>query len=195
MNQPWTYDSYSPIDLTILDWHFGDLELWREAVEQVHSRGMYIILDNTFATMGDLIGFEGYLNTSAPFVPQEHSAVWKSDRKYWDFDMSQEYNETCQYPRFWLETGFPAGSDVTDQLKGCHAGEFDQYGDTEAFGVYPDWYVVGHMLILVYADFCFQQATTDYQVCQCSGSTTRLARTYEAENRELLLYDDRPVGH
>ena len=53
--------------------------------------------------------------------------------------MKQEYNETCQYPRFWLETGYPVGSDVMDNLKGCYAGEFDQYGDTEAFGVYPDW--------------------------------------------------------
>lgn len=31
------------------------------------------------------------------------------------------------------------GPDVTQQLKSCYTGDFDQYGDTEAFGVYPDW--------------------------------------------------------
>lgn len=139
LNQPWTYDSYSPIDLTILDWHFGDIAKWREAVDAIHQRGMYVVLDNTFATLGDLLGFEGYLNETAPFTLSEHKTEWKSSRKYWDFEVTDQYNETCDYPRFWLETGYPVGSDVTDQMKGCYGGEFDQYGDTEAFGVYPDW--------------------------------------------------------
>lgn len=100
---------------------------------------MFVVLDNTFATMGDLLGFENYLNETAPFTLDEHRVQWKSSRQYSDFEISEDYNTTCQYPRFWLETGFPVGSDVTSQMKGCYASEFDQYGDTEAFGVYPDW--------------------------------------------------------
>lgn len=90
---------------------------------------MYVVLDSTFATLGDLLGFEGYLNTTTPFTFEEHKVLWKSDRKYWDFEFDNNYNETCNYPRFWLETGFPVGEDVTSQLKGCYGGEYDQYGD------------------------------------------------------------------
>lgn len=50
LNQPWNYDGYSPIDLSLLDWHLGDLRTWQIAVDEIHNRGMYIILDNTFAT-------------------------------------------------------------------------------------------------------------------------------------------------
>lgn len=49
-NLPWTYDSYSPVDLTLLDPHFGTLALWQTAIDEIHKRGMYVILDNTFAT-------------------------------------------------------------------------------------------------------------------------------------------------
>ena len=65
--------------------------------------------------------------------------LYKSDRHYWDFEFSNTYNETCEYPRFWNETGFPIDAEVTDRMKGCYDSEFDQYGDTEAFGVFPDW--------------------------------------------------------
>lgn len=100
---------------------------------------MYIILDNTFATMGDLLGFEGYLNTTTPFTLKEHKVQWKSDRRYLDFQVSDEYNETCQYPRFWNETGYPIDKNYTDAMIGCYNSDFDQYGDTEAFGVFPDY--------------------------------------------------------
>ena len=33
----------------------------------------------------------------------------------------------------------PVESYVTAQMHGCYDSEFDQYGDTEAFGVYADW--------------------------------------------------------
>lgn len=56
-----------------------------------------------------------------------------------DFEYGNDYNSTCSYPRFWLETGYPVGTDVTNRMKGCFDSEFDQYGDTEAFGVFPDW--------------------------------------------------------
>ncbi|KAH0846408.1 hypothetical protein AYO21_07155 [Fonsecaea monophora] len=139
INSPWGYDQYSPLDLSVLDQHFGTIDMWRAAIQEIHARGMYVILDNTFATLGDLIGFDGYLNTTTPFTLSEHQVQWKSDRQYHDFHIGNNYNKTCQYPKFWLETGFPVGEDVTSQMIGCYDSEFDQYGDTEAFGVFPDW--------------------------------------------------------
>ncbi|KAK2735779.1 Cell wall alpha-1,3-glucan synthase ags1 [Myotisia sp. PD_48] len=139
LNQPWGADGYSVIDTTLLDRHFGDISSWRAAISEIHRRGMYVLFDNTLATLGDLIGFKGFLNETTPFNTKEHKALWKSSRKYADFDFSNTYNETCDYPRFWLETGEPVGPDITNQLKGCYDSEFDQYGDLEAFGVFPDW--------------------------------------------------------
>ncbi|KAJ5569634.1 uncharacterized protein N7459_009064 [Penicillium hispanicum] len=139
MNEPWGSDGYSALDTTLLDQHFGTIQSWRDAITAIHDRGMYVIFDNTVATMGDLIGFEGYLNTTTPFSMKEHKAQWKSDRHYVDFHFGNSYNESCNYPRFWNETGYPVQQYVTDQLKGCYNSDFDQYGDIEAFGVYPDW--------------------------------------------------------
>ncbi|MCO5613656.1 hypothetical protein L7F22_067934 [Adiantum nelumboides] len=138
-NLPWTYDSYSPVDLTLLDPHFGTLALWQTAIDEIHKRGMYVILDNTFATLGDLLGAEGYLNASVPFSPKEHIAIYKTDRVYHDFIFDNSWNEDCQYPRFWNETGFPVDEEVVQSFKGCRNSDFDQYGDTEAFGIYPDY--------------------------------------------------------
>jgi alpha-1,3-glucan synthase len=85
------------------------------------------MLDNTVSTMGDLLGFEGHLNSSTPFSTQEYKAIYKDPSKtYTDWFVGNEYNQTCVYPKFWLETGFPVGSDVTDQLVGCYNSEFDQ---------------------------------------------------------------------
>lgn len=56
INAPWGSDSYSPLDLTLLDAHFGTVQEWRELIEECHKRGLYVMLDNTMATMGDLIG-------------------------------------------------------------------------------------------------------------------------------------------
>ncbi|RMZ83748.1 hypothetical protein DV738_g938, partial [Chaetothyriales sp. CBS 135597] len=139
LNQPWGYDSYSPVDLSILDWHFGTIDTWRQAINEIHARGMYVILDSTFATLGDLIGFEGHLNDSTPFSVTEHKVQWKTRLQYWDFEFGNTYNKTCDYPRFYNETGYRVDKYVTDSLVGCYDSEFDQYGDTEAFGVYPDW--------------------------------------------------------
>jgi glycosidase len=41
INQPWVSDSYSPLDFTLLDKHFGDIQMWRTAVTGIHDRGMY----------------------------------------------------------------------------------------------------------------------------------------------------------
>ncbi|PGH11011.1 hypothetical protein AJ79_05162 [Helicocarpus griseus UAMH5409] len=139
MNQPWGADGYSALDTTLLDRHYGDIQTWRDAITEIHKRGMYVLMDNTLATMGDLIGFKGYLNETTPFRVTEHEVLWKSNRRYVDFDFGNTYNETCDYPRFYWENGYPVGTDVTDQLTGCYDSDFDQYGDIEAFGVYPDW--------------------------------------------------------
>jgi len=139
INLPWTADSYSPVDLTVLDHHFGTIDEWRHVIEEIHRRGMYIVLDNTFATLGDLIGFEGYLNETAPFTLKEHKVQYKSDRRYLDFEFGNNYNATCEYPTFYNETGYVIDRQYKDQMVGCYDSDFDQYGDTEAFGVYPDF--------------------------------------------------------
>lgn len=97
------------------------------------------LLHVSLFSLGDLIGFEGYLNTSAPFSINEHKVEWKTSRQYLDFDFSNTYNESCDYPTFWYENGKLVESNVTDELKGCYDSDFDQYGDIEAFGVYADW--------------------------------------------------------
>jgi len=89
--------------------------------------------------MGDLVGFEGHLNSTTPFSEKEYKTQWKSSRRYVDFDIGETYNATCDYPRFWYENGYPVNQSMTAELVGCYDSDFDQYGDIEAFGVYPDW--------------------------------------------------------
>ncbi|TGO35925.1 hypothetical protein BHYA_0141g00220 [Botrytis hyacinthi] len=140
INMPWGADQYSPLDFSLLDQHFGDIDLWRKTTTAIHDRGMYVILDNTMGTMGDLIAFKGYENSSTPFTLIEHEVLWRNEgRQYLDFSFGSKYNESCNYPRFWLDTGYTVKEDVTDLMNGCYDSEFDQYGDTEAFGVFPDW--------------------------------------------------------
>ena len=50
INQPWGADGYSALDTTLLDRHFGNIETWRNAITEIHRRGMYVLLDNTMAT-------------------------------------------------------------------------------------------------------------------------------------------------
>ncbi|KAJ5179972.1 alpha-1-3-glucan synthase [Penicillium capsulatum] len=139
MNQPWGFDGYSALDTTLLDQHYGTIQVWRNAISEIHKRGMYVVFDNTIATMGDLIGFEGHLNTTTPFSEKEYPAEWKSARRYMDFNIGDSYNTTCDYPRFWFEDGYPVNESLTSELVGCYDSDFDQYGDIEAFGVFPDW--------------------------------------------------------
>ncbi|KAJ5951190.1 Glycosyl transferase family 1 [Penicillium vulpinum] len=140
LNQPWTSDGYGVLDTTLLDAHFGTIQTWRDAITEIHKRGMYVLFDNTIATMADLIGFEGHLNVSTPFSEKEYKTQWKSDRRYKDFDIGVgNYNASCDYPRFWLESGSPVSEDEISGLVGCYDSDFDQYGDIEAFGVWPDW--------------------------------------------------------
>ena len=101
INAPWAGDGYGPLDLTLLDAHLGTIKHWQDLIADMHSRGMYVIFDNTMATLGDLLGFEGYLNESTPLSYTEHNALWKSDRRYHDFDFSNTELSECEYPRFW----------------------------------------------------------------------------------------------
>ncbi|RAQ45497.1 hypothetical protein AFGD_005920 [Aspergillus flavus] len=139
MNLPWAYDGYSPVDTTLLDMHHGTLEDWRRTITEIHKRDMYVIVDNTLATMSNLIGFKGHLNDSADFRADEYEVQWISDRQYADFKFGNEYNETCNFPKFWNETGYPLTSGGVEELKGCYNSDFDQFGELEAFGNFPDW--------------------------------------------------------
>ncbi|KAL0581705.1 hypothetical protein V5O48_000287 [Marasmius crinis-equi] len=142
LNMLWQADSYSPLDFTVLDPHWGTLEDWQRAIGEIHARGMYFMADLTVGTMGDLVGFDGYLNTSTPFDLNEHRALWKHPRympwnftEYRDFAISNDRNTSCQMPQFWLDSGVQ----ISISPNGCLKSEFDQYGDLEAFGVHPDW--------------------------------------------------------
>ncbi|KAK0612409.1 putative cell wall alpha-1, 3-glucan synthase [Bombardia bombarda] len=139
INLPWGVDSYSPVDLTLLDPHYGNIQQWQHMVDEIHKRGMYVMLDHTFSTMSDLLAFNGFENETAPFTTKEHQVQYKGERQYLDFAPSNVYKDKCDYPRFWDETGNPVGQDVRDSLQGCFDSDFDQYGDVEAFGVHPDW--------------------------------------------------------
>ena len=89
--------------------------------------------------MSNLIGFKGHLNDSADFKASEYEVQWVTDREYADFNFGNDYNETCNYPKFWDETGYPLTTSGVQNLKGCYNSDFDQYGELEAFGNFPDW--------------------------------------------------------
>lgn len=94
--------------------------------------GLMVAFTKTdYHSMGDLIGFEGFLNATAPFRPEEHKVQWKSSRQYTDFSFGNTYNQTCEYPRFWNESGQRVLKDSSDnfaKLVGCYDSEFDQVG-------------------------------------------------------------------
>lgn len=142
LNMPWQADSYSALDFSILDPHWGIIDEWRAFIDELHNRGMYFMADFTVGTMGDFIGFKGHLNTSTPFSLAEYDAVWKRPAyapwgmdEYPDFKFSNERNQSCQLPTFWTDEGII----VDVPYDGCYGSEFDQFGDMEAFGVHPDW--------------------------------------------------------
>ena len=49
---------YSALDFTLLDPHFGTVQDWIDLIDKMHARGMYIIMDFTVGTMGDMLGFK-----------------------------------------------------------------------------------------------------------------------------------------
>lgn len=141
INMPWEADGYSPYDHTILDQHLGNIQQYREVIQAVHNRGMYVLFDNTMATMSDLFAFQGFYNSSAPWSFTEHVLEYKSGIKYRDFAQSNNFDDDCPfpYPRFWDQGGNLINDENTTQMVGCMDSDFDQYGDVGAFGVYPEW--------------------------------------------------------
>ena len=89
--------------------------------------------------MGDLISFEGYENITTPFNWNQHNHVWKSDRRYLDFEVDGTVNISCQYPDFWDNDGYPLNSSITAGERGCRQSDFDQYGDMPGVGAVPIW--------------------------------------------------------
>lgn len=50
---------YSPLDFSVVDPHWGVLADWQNAIDTIHAHNMYIMVDFTVGTMGDLVGFDG----------------------------------------------------------------------------------------------------------------------------------------
>ncbi|GIZ44984.1 hypothetical protein CKM354_000816800 [Cercospora kikuchii] len=141
LNKPWEADGFSPLDHTILDHHLGNITQWREGIKAIHDKGMYVIMDNTMATMANLFGFEGFYNTSTDWSFSEHNMNYISKNRYRDFYQTNEFHEVCPYdfPRFWDQGGNQIIDNNTNAMVGCMDSEFDQFGDVGAFGVYPEW--------------------------------------------------------
>lgn len=132
MNLPWQADSYSPVDLTLLDQHHGRIQDWRDLIDAIHARGMYVLLDNTLATLADLIAFKESLNSTAAFRWGEYDYEWKYDRRYVDFEPGSDVID-CDYPRMWTNDGWP----MTINQTTCRDSEFDLYGDSSNTGTVP----------------------------------------------------------
>ncbi|SMQ48893.1 unnamed protein product [Zymoseptoria tritici ST99CH_3D7] len=141
INKPWESDGFSPYDHTILDHHLGNIEDWRAGIKAVHDKGMYVVMDNTMATMANLFGFEGSFNSSTDFSFTEHNMEYISKVTYRDFEVSNNFQEVCpyDYPRFWDQGGHQILDNNTREMVGCMDSDFNQFGDVGAFGVYPEW--------------------------------------------------------
>lgn len=53
------WPGYSAIDFSLIDPHYGTVQQWADMIDEMHRRGMSIILDFTVGTMGDMLGFVG----------------------------------------------------------------------------------------------------------------------------------------
>ncbi|KAL9049938.1 MAG: hypothetical protein Q9162_006938 [Coniocarpon cinnabarinum] len=143
LNMPWAGHGYGPLDFTLLDHHHGMIQDWRDTIDAIHRRDMYVVLDNTMSTMGNLLGFDGYWQNASSLTPfnwGEYDYAWKySDRQYHDFHPSNEVNESCVYPRMWDIDGMPLDEQFLEQerIHKCRASEFDSYGAIEGVGQFP----------------------------------------------------------
>jgi alpha-1,3-glucan synthase len=137
LNQPWDYHQYNPIDLTIVDAHRGTVEEWRRFTSEAHRRGMVIMIDLTVETLGDLTYFDGFLNQTAPLSLRGYDMIYRSNKTYQDFELTNDRIENCEWPKFYDSiTGLPVLVDVPN---GCYADHFAHYGDLEAFGDFKSW--------------------------------------------------------
>ena len=100
---------------------------------------MFLIMDNTIGTMGDLLAMKGFENQTVPFDWNEYDASYKSDRQYLDFKLDDTVNISCKYPKIWGDNGYLLNASVTDSETGCRQSEFDQYGDMTGVGYVPTW--------------------------------------------------------
>jgi alpha-1,3-glucan synthase len=125
---PWSSDGFGALDFTLLDHHHGHIEDWRALITEMHRRGMYVILDNTLGTMGDLLQWVGNENLTAPFKWDEYDVRYKSTRHYHDFSIGDSLNATCTYPRMWGADGYPlSNQSILEKLgRPCRDSEFDQ---------------------------------------------------------------------
>lgn len=78
-----------------------------------------------WSRMGDLIGFKGHENESAPFNWGERGYFWNSERRYHDFQPGTDIDETCEYPRFWNAKGHLVDANVIGMPHFCRDSEFD----------------------------------------------------------------------
>jgi len=60
---------YSVIDFSLVDPHWGTIDDWRVLVDAIHAKGMYIMMDFTVGTMGDFVGFAGYVASLSQWGP------------------------------------------------------------------------------------------------------------------------------
>lgn len=99
------------------------------------------VIDVVSYSLGDLLGFVGFANETAPFAWGEYDYFWKSERRYADFEPGNEINTTCQYPRYWGNDGYQL-TNITENETECKQSEFSLYGDlagTAATGSIPVW--------------------------------------------------------
>jgi len=69
---------------------------------------------------------------------REYTVSYKSPVQYLDFQLNNTWDPNCSLNdvRFYNESGDPLEWFFPS---GCYSGDFDQYGDLEAFGNHPPW--------------------------------------------------------
>ncbi|KAI7955973.1 hypothetical protein MJO29_007372 [Puccinia striiformis f. sp. tritici] len=144
LNMPWQSDGYSALDFTLLDPHFGTLSEWRAAIDKIHSKGMFVMLDTTTTTLSDFLEFKGNSGKAATFNLHGYEVEYKTTaQKPWNINQYAEFQFTngrdpsCRLPKFYN----PNGSEVLPPTDwdGCYAGDFDQFGDSSPAGKAPPW--------------------------------------------------------
>jgi alpha-1,3-glucan synthase len=77
------------------------------------------------------------MNSSTPFDLDGYPLLYKyHDLIYADFQLNNTIDPQCQLPELLDEFGNTANATL---LHGCYDSDFNQFGDIEAFGVYPIW--------------------------------------------------------
>ncbi len=74
---------------------------WISFIDHLHVRKMYLIMDLTVGTMGNFIGFDGYLNSSTPFSLNEYNVEWLLPT-YAPWGLDEYPDWKFSNGRFWL---------------------------------------------------------------------------------------------